>query len=136
MQQNDATGMSTVTLGPIQGSTKTYRPVAGYPDLKIPVRRIRLSNGEHLDLYDTSGPYTDDRAVIDLDVGLPPTRESWSHPEPVEGAATQIVWARAGQITPEMAYVAERERCAGGAGAGRGGPRTCRDPGQPPPSRE
>jgi phosphomethylpyrimidine synthase len=27
---------------------------------------VELSNGEHLDLYDTSGPYTDPDAVIDL----------------------------------------------------------------------
>jgi phosphomethylpyrimidine synthase len=32
---------------------------------------VELSNGEHLDLYDTSGPYTDPDAVIDLSGGLP-----------------------------------------------------------------
>jgi len=109
MQQTDVTGVSTVTLGSIEGSTKKYQQVAGFPGMQIPVRRVHLSNGEHMDLYDTSGPYTDDHAVVDLDVGLPRTREAWPRPEPVDGAATQLVWARSGVITPEMAYVAARE---------------------------
>ena len=41
-----------VTTGPIAGSSKIYRD-------GVPFRRVNLSNGEHLDLYDTSGPYTD-----------------------------------------------------------------------------
>jgi len=109
MQQIDATSSSTVTTGPIQGSTKHYYEVPEQPEIKIPLRRVGLSNGDHLDLYDTSGPYTDDSAVIDLDAGLPKTRDGWQHPEPVDGAATQLVWARSGVITPEMAYVAARE---------------------------
>jgi hypothetical protein len=35
-----------------------------------------LSTGEHLDLYDTSGPYTDAEATIDLEKGLPPRTAS------------------------------------------------------------
>src|SRR3954454_18025466 len=54
----------SVTNGPIGGSTKIY--VDG-----VPFRRVNLSNGEHLDLYDTSGPYTDPHALIDLHKGLP-----------------------------------------------------------------
>lgn len=77
--------------------------------MRIPLRRVNLSNGEHFDLYDTSGPYTDERAVIDIEVGLPKTRDRWDRPAPIDGAATQLVWARAGIITPEMAYIAARE---------------------------
>jgi phosphomethylpyrimidine synthase len=73
------------------------------------MRRVNLSNGEHFDLYDTSGPYTDESATIDLDAGLAKTRDGWDRPEPIDGAATQLVWARAGIITPEMAYIAARE---------------------------
>ena len=54
----------TVTTGPIQGSTKVY--IDG-----VPFCRVELSNGEHIDLYDTSGPYTDPNAKIDLERGLP-----------------------------------------------------------------
>jgi len=77
--------------------------------MTVPVRRVNLSNDEHFDLYDTSGPYTDEGAEIDLDAGLPKMRDEWERPEPIDGAATQLVWARAGIITPEMAYIAARE---------------------------
>jgi phosphomethylpyrimidine synthase len=109
MRTNDATSLSTVTTGPIEGSTKRHEPVDGFPGLSVPVRRVNLSNGEHFDLYDTSGPYTDESVEIDIEAGLPKTRDAWEHPEPIDGAATQLVWARAGIITPEMAYIAARE---------------------------
>ena len=44
-----------VTTGPIAGSTKIYRD-------GVPFRRVNLSNGEHLDLCDTSGLDTE-RAI-------------------------------------------------------------------------
>ncbi|SDM55602.1 phosphomethylpyrimidine synthase [Cryobacterium flavum] len=110
MRTIDEISMSeTVTTGPIQGSSKRYEPVPAWPGLEIPVRRVNLSNGEHFDLYDTSGLYTDDTATIDLEKGLPKTRAGWEHPLPIDGAATQLVWARAGIVTPEMAYIAARE---------------------------
>ena len=110
MRTIDETTMSkTVTTGPIQGSSKRYEPVKDWPGLEVPVRRVNLSNGEHFDLYDTSGPYTDETATIDLETGLPQTRAGWEHPLPIDGAATQLVWARAGIVTPEMAYIAARE---------------------------
>jgi phosphomethylpyrimidine synthase len=109
MRKNNGRPVSTVTTGPIHGSTKRLQQVAGFPELRVPVRRVNLSNGEHLDLYDTSGPYTDQDLVVDLATGLPKTRDGWHRPEPVDGAATQLVWARAGIVTPEMAYVATRE---------------------------
>ncbi|TFD45779.1 phosphomethylpyrimidine synthase ThiC [Cryobacterium frigoriphilum] len=103
---------TTVTTGPIWGSTKRYEPVPGHPGIRFPVRRVNLSNGEHFDLYDTSGVYTDETAVIDVDAGLAKTRDAWPRPEPIDGAATQLVWARAGIVTPEMAYIAAREGLA------------------------
>ena len=58
-----------LSCGPIQGSTKVYREL---PDGgKVPFRRVNLTTGDHLDLYDTSGPYTDPDATIDLADGLP-----------------------------------------------------------------
>src|SRR6476469_999637 len=64
MTLSDVSASIAVTTGPIAGSTKIYRD-------GVPFRRVNLSNGEHLDLYDTSGPYTDPHAVIDLHKGLP-----------------------------------------------------------------
>lgn len=95
-----------LTLGPIEGSAKHYLAV---DDLRVPQRRIQLTNGEHLDVYDTSGPYTDTAAHIDVEKGLTPTRDSWHRPDPIEGASTQLAWARAGIITDEMRFIAARE---------------------------
>ncbi|MFE6863127.1 phosphomethylpyrimidine synthase ThiC [Nocardia sp. NPDC057668] len=110
---NRATGTSapvdTVTTGPIQGSVKHYELVeSDGVTLRIPVRRVNLTNGEHFDLYDTSGPYTDDNAVIDLEAGLPRTRDAWTKPD-VPGPRTQLAWAREGIVTAEMRFIAARE---------------------------
>ena len=110
-KSNDA-AVTEITLGPIQGSEKTYVDVDG---MAVPFRRVNLTNGDHFDLYDTSGPYTDSSAVIDLENGLPKTRDTWDRPEPVRleatgtTAATQLAWAREGIITPEMRFIAARE---------------------------
>ena len=90
-----------VTTGPITGSRKVYRETAG---LRVPQRRIDLSNGEHLDVYDTSGPYTDTAADIDVHSGLPRAREGWNGEH-----RTQLAWAKAGVLTREMEFVAARE---------------------------
>ncbi|TFV59262.1 phosphomethylpyrimidine synthase ThiC [Mycobacterium sp. PS03-16] len=89
-----------MTTGPITGSTKVYRDLDG---MRVPFRRVGLTTGEHLDLYDTSGPYTDPDAMIDLQAGLP------ARPHVVRGRGTQLQRARAGEITAEMAFIAARE---------------------------
>ncbi|MEU8224559.1 phosphomethylpyrimidine synthase ThiC [Kribbella sp. NPDC048915] len=98
---NVSTIRPAVTTGPISGSEKIYRG-----ELRVPARRVQLTNGEHFDLYDTSGPYTDAAAEIDVQAGLPALRREWiAGREP----RTQLGYARAGVITEEMRYVAERE---------------------------
>ncbi|MGW4326597.1 phosphomethylpyrimidine synthase ThiC [Nocardia sp. NPDC004573] len=97
--------VDSVTTGPIEGSVKHYLEVE---DLRIPVRRINLTNGEHFDVYDTSGPYTDETATIDLEGGLPKLRDTWTRPEG-KGPRTQLAWAREGIVTPEMRFIAARE---------------------------
>jgi phosphomethylpyrimidine synthase len=89
--------------GPIAGSTKGYRDLAGVPGARVPFRRVHLSTGEHLDLYDASGPYTETRRVTDRPVALAP------RPGVVADRGTQLQRARAGQVTAEMAFVAARE---------------------------
>ncbi|ODU01100.1 MAG: phosphomethylpyrimidine synthase [Pseudonocardia sp. SCN 72-86] len=104
----DSSVRPQVTTGPITGSRKSY--VDGPDGLRVPVRRIGLTNGEHLDVYDTSGPYTDETATVDLDAGLPALRAGWvADREPVDGAVTQLAYARKGIVTPEMRFVAIRE---------------------------
>ncbi|MBI5121884.1 MAG: phosphomethylpyrimidine synthase ThiC [Rhodospirillales bacterium] len=128
----------SVTTGPLPGSVKTYEEAA--PGVLVPHRRIDLSNGESLMAYDTSGPYSDLEARIDIAKGLAPIRQAWilargdveevkPHPVPTPEtsmpefdrenrpvlkakagkAPTQLAYARAGIVTPEMVYVAARE---------------------------
>ncbi|WP_249337491.1 phosphomethylpyrimidine synthase ThiC, partial [Tsukamurella paurometabola] len=115
MSVSSSTPVSTVTVGPIEGSQKQYRTLPGADggaDLRVPFRRIALTNGDHHDVYDTSGPYTQytsEDQLHDLSEGLPKTRDAWNKPAPVDGASTQLAWARAGIITDEMRFVAARE---------------------------
>ncbi|MFI5506769.1 phosphomethylpyrimidine synthase ThiC [Mycobacterium sp. NPDC051804] len=94
---------SDVTTGPIAGSSKVYRDFDG---MRVPFRRVNLTNGEHFDLYDTSGPYTDADAVLDLQQGLA------ARPGVVRDRGTQLQRARTGEITAEMAFIAARESVA------------------------
>ena len=64
-----------VTTGPIRGSRKIH-----VGPLKVAMREISLepSSGEPpVRVYDTSGPYTDPAASIDIAAGLPQLRRDW-----------------------------------------------------------
>ncbi|MET0370526.1 MAG: phosphomethylpyrimidine synthase ThiC [Sphingobium sp.] len=64
-----------VTTGPIRGSKKIH-----VGPLKVAMREISLepSSGEPpVRVYDTSGPYTDPQARIDIMAGLPAIRRDW-----------------------------------------------------------
>lgn len=112
-----------VTTGPIYRSNKHYDEVAfsndfGEANLRVPVRRINLTDGTHFDAYDTSGIYTEENPELNLKGGLAKTRDSWPKAPAVPAVAgseeapkvkTQLAWARAGIVTPEMAFIAARE---------------------------
>ncbi|MEK9951716.1 MAG: phosphomethylpyrimidine synthase ThiC, partial [Curvibacter sp.] len=66
----------TLTREPLPASRKTHL-TGSRPDLRVPLREIALSNGETVTVYDTSGPYTDPQADIDVRRGLPPLRADW-----------------------------------------------------------
>ena len=96
--------------------------VEGDLDVRVPMREIALSGGEApFRVYDTSGP-----RVQDLQAGLPALRADWIAARgdvdvvrqgalrPVlrarrGEAVSQLAYARRGQITPEMAFIATRE---------------------------
>ncbi|MFG6282866.1 phosphomethylpyrimidine synthase ThiC [Sphingomonas sp. S6] len=64
-----------VTTGPIRGSKKVH-----VGPLNVAMREIHLdpSSGEPpVRVYDTSGPYTDPQARIDIMAGLPQLRRQW-----------------------------------------------------------
>ncbi len=119
-------------------------------DVRVPMREIALSGGNPpLRLYDTSGPYTDPNADLDLKRGLPPLRLAWilgrgdvqelpgpssayrrsREENPALGGVrfasvrrplraspgrcvSQMHYARRGEITPEMEFIALREGMA------------------------
>jgi phosphomethylpyrimidine synthase len=96
--------------------------VDGDLGVRVPMREIALSGGESpLRVYDTSGP-----RITDLQAGLPALRSEWiaarGDVETVRqgalrpvlrgrggAAVTQFEYARRGEITPEMAFIATRE---------------------------
>jgi phosphomethylpyrimidine synthase len=64
-----------VTTGAIRGSKKIHVGPLG-----VAMREIHLEPGcgePPLRVYDTSGPYTDPNARIDIGAGLPPLRRDW-----------------------------------------------------------
>jgi phosphomethylpyrimidine synthase len=113
-------------------STKVY--VEGPKGVRVPTREIALSGGEPpLRVYDTSGPQG-----FDVKQGLPPLRESWVRERDVapapsrpaqgdsqvaaplsrrpavpplrgRGPLTQLYFARRGEVTQEMEFIALRE---------------------------
>lgn len=48
-----------------------------YPDIRVPIREISLTNGQVVPVYDTSGPYTDSTLAIDITHGLSAIRAQW-----------------------------------------------------------
>ncbi len=69
-----------VTTGAIRGSRKIHVAHANIPGAGVAMREIMLepSCGEPpLRVYDTSGPYTDPNALIDIEAGLPQLRRDW-----------------------------------------------------------
>ena len=62
---------------PLPSSSKVYIE-GSRPDLRVPTRAISQTEGNPTILvYDTSGPYTDPQAKIDIRKGLAPLREKW-----------------------------------------------------------
>ena len=97
---------------------------ASNPSVRVPFREVTLTTGERLRLYDTSGPHTDPDYAADVKQGLAPLRRHWilsrGDVEPGAGGrwglrakagsrVTQMHYARRGEITPEMEFVALRE---------------------------
>ncbi len=124
----------SVSQGPLPASRKIHVPGALHRDLRVAMREIALEPSSHeppLRVYDSSGPYTDAVVAIDVDQGLPALRSPWigarndteiSRTDSTWSgvrrdvrraragqAVTQMAYARAGIITPEMEYVAIRE---------------------------
>ncbi|MGE4411589.1 MAG: phosphomethylpyrimidine synthase ThiC [Sphingomonadales bacterium] len=67
-----------VTTGPIRGSRKVHVATKSGSGIRVAMREIDLAGGEpSIRVYDTSGPYTDPEAHIDIMAGLPALRRDW-----------------------------------------------------------
>mgnify|MGYP000261966804 CR=1 FL=1 len=67
-----------VTTGPIRGSKKVHVAAQSGSGIRVAMREIGLEGGEDpVRVYDTSGPYTDPDAMIDINAGLPQMRREW-----------------------------------------------------------
>ncbi len=87
---------------PLPGSRKVYLEQDG---LRIPQREVALTGDEPaIRLYDTSGPPNPDPRV-----GLPKLREPWIQARRDVRTPTQMYFARKGEVTEEMRFVALRE---------------------------
>jgi len=95
-------------LPPLSETHPNSRKVA-VGTLGVPMREVSLKGGaESIRLYDTTGPQD-----CDPRVGLPKRRAPWIEPRVRRGDVnhSQMHYARAGVITEEMRFVAEREQC-------------------------
>ncbi|ATB38304.1 phosphomethylpyrimidine synthase ThiC [Cystobacter fuscus] len=86
----DGEVLQGITRGPLPASRKVYVSGVLNPELRVPLREISQTPTRHghgpdvketpnpsVFVYDSSGPYTDPDAQIDLRRGLPPVREEW-----------------------------------------------------------
>jgi phosphomethylpyrimidine synthase len=56
----------SLTREPFPASRKVHVTGNLHSQLRVPMREVSLSNGESATLYDTSGPYTEPGAEIDV----------------------------------------------------------------------
>ncbi len=86
---------SIITREPLSGSRKVYVTAEHSQDIKVPMREIALTDGTAVTVYDTSGPYTDVNADIDVHQGLPDIRSAWiearGDSEAYEGREVQAI---------------------------------------------
>ncbi len=77
-----------ITRKPFPNSQKIYVPGKLYPEIKVAMREITLTDtidsltkkktpNEPVTVYDTSGPYTDPNIEIDVHAGIERIRENW-----------------------------------------------------------
>ena len=105
--------VDAAAITPLPNSRKIY--VEGSrPDLRVPMREIAQSEtaasfgaeqNPPVVVYDTSGPYTDPAATIDIRKGLPPLRAPWiaerDDTMPLDGPTS--AFGRARLADPELA---------------------------------
>jgi phosphomethylpyrimidine synthase len=109
------TQLSEDVTRPFPNSSKIY--VQGSrPDIRVPMRQIRQADtpasfgaeqNPAITVYDTSGPYSDPEAKIDLLAGLPDVRTAWiddrRDTEQLDGPGSEF--GRERQSDPDLAHL-------------------------------
>jgi phosphomethylpyrimidine synthase len=108
-------GLSDAVTRPLNNSRKTY-VVGSRPDIRVPMREVSLTptrtsggieENPPVYVYDTSGPYTDPVARIDLLQGLPEVRAAWveerGDTERLAGPSSE--YGRRRQADPALAHL-------------------------------
>ncbi|WP_375641536.1 MULTISPECIES: phosphomethylpyrimidine synthase ThiC [unclassified Bartonella] len=70
----------SISCSPFPASRKIYQQSLLFSDVRVPLREISLTDGsgeKPLNVYDTSGPYTDKDMIIDITKGLPAISLPW-----------------------------------------------------------
>ena len=73
----DLVASHSITTEPLPASTKVYVESESMNEVQVPMRKIDLTDGSSVTVYDTSGPYTDPTAEIDVYQGLTDVRSKW-----------------------------------------------------------
>ncbi|MGA7816135.1 phosphomethylpyrimidine synthase ThiC [Caballeronia sp.] len=109
--------VDAAAVAPLPNSRKIY--VAGSrPDIRVPMRQITQSDTNEsfgseknppVYVYDTSGPYSDPDATIDIRSGLPAVREGWieerGDTQPLSGLSSDFSRERAADpATAELRF--------------------------------
>ena len=102
-------GRSGISTKPMPGSEKAY-VTGSRDDIQVPFRKISLTDTPNRDtslpgtpnepifIYDTSGIYTDPKANIDLEKGLPAIRQAWIN----DRADTEVLAEYSSEFTKEQ----------------------------------
>ncbi|RKH11297.1 phosphomethylpyrimidine synthase ThiC [Corallococcus sp. CA053C] len=114
----DGKVLEGISRGPLPASQKVYVSGTLHPDIRVPLREITQTPTRHhgagggpespnppVHVYDSSGPYTDPAADIDLRRGLPALRENWIHAraDTQELAGITSEYGRAREADPRLA---------------------------------
>jgi phosphomethylpyrimidine synthase len=93
-------------LGPLPELPGSTRAFLTDGEIEVPVRRIAVAGEPAVDVYDPAGP-----RGVDPHVGLPKLRQPWIERRQARGDRnfSQMHYARRGEVTEEMRFVALRE---------------------------
>jgi phosphomethylpyrimidine synthase len=114
-----------ITTGPLPSSRKCFEPGKLHPDIRVPHRSILLhpsANEPPVSVYDTSGPYSDPEAEIDIRKGLARWRskavQARGDVEAYDGRSTRPEdngFAAPAQLVPPFPVAPRPLRAKGGA---------------------